>query len=117
MTVGAPGTWDRDAYYALRAAGRLRRPFATPFRYGDAGGLLITTPRFHRRYGMSTSGQAYLVHEVASVHLAWRHGQVVAAGAYWRCRAFTMNFWLRSEPTATLCAACQVQRIPRPVKP
>lgn len=108
---GAPGTWDRDVYYALRAAGRLRNTTPVPFRTAN---LLVTAGRVHGGYGRSAHGRGYLVHEVASVHLAWRAGRLVAAGAFWRCRAFTMCFQLLPDPVAPLCPLCQVQRIPRP---
>jgi hypothetical protein len=112
MYGGTRGTWDRGAYYALRAAGRQRKNIPTPFHWNNR--LLITTATPRAGYGMSTGVHAYLVHEVASVHLAWRGGCMVAAGVYWRCRAFTMTFRLLPGPAAPMCPLCQVQRIPRP---
>lgn len=107
--------WNRDAHYALRAAGRLRNPVPTPFRWAGTD-LVVTATKVHGGYGKSSSGQAYLVHEVASVHLAWRRGKLVAAGAFWKCRAFTMAFTLLPGPAAPSCPACAIQRVPRPTR-
>ncbi len=77
--------------------------------------MLVTEAAPRVPFGRSVHASAYLTHLVGAVYLAWRRGRVVAMHARWRCGAGTLHFRLLEEPDSTVCPACTIERLPRPV--
>lgn len=108
------GPWDRDVHWAFAAADRRKGPrrLVPPYRYRS---VLVTEAAPRLPFGRSVHASGYLTHLVAAVYLAWRHGRVVAMHARWRCGSGTLHFRLLDEPDSTVCPACTIERLPRPV--
>lgn len=113
MTPGAPGTWNREVWWALNAADRRKGPrrLMPPYRWGT---LYVTEAAPRRPYGRSTHASAYLTHLVVAVYIAWRRGKPVGVLARWRCGAGTPHFRLVDEPDSVVCPACMLERVGRP---
>lgn len=111
--AGAPGTWQRDVWWALNKAarvgagtGRNRWRFTPPFDYE---GLHVTSAVPKLRWGLSTSGQARLTHVSHTILLAWRGGDLVGRMVAWHCGARTAYFRLLAEPREPVCQMCLFQ--------
>jgi hypothetical protein len=112
---GAPGTWDREMWWALNAvtlpgmarAGRHRWRLVAPITHR---GFRITVAAVRHPYGRSTHASAYLSHILAGVLLVWRSGVLRGAQARWRCGARTIHFRLLDEPDSVICPACKIDR-------
>jgi hypothetical protein len=110
---GAPGTWDREVWWALNRAARVGQPagrhrwrLAPPFR---VHGLVVTAGRPRLPYGRSTAGQSYLTHATHTVLFAWRSGQLAGRMMAWHCGARTAHFEMVDEPSSPLCQMCLFQ--------
>lgn len=111
MTPGAPGTWNREVWWAINAASRRNgRRLVPPYRYGS---LWVTGATPRHPYGRSTHASAFLTHLVVAVFMAWRSGRLVGWMARWRCGASTAHFRLVDEPDSVVCPACMIERIGR----
>lgn len=111
---GAPGTWNRDVWWALnrtarvgQGTGRNRWRVTPPFRYG---GLWVTAARPRMPYGWSTRGRGRLVHLAHTLLLAWRDGELAGRMVAWHCSARTAYFRLSVEPGEPVCEMCVFQR-------
>lgn len=112
-TPGAPGTWDREVWWALNRAARVGEPngrnrwrLKPPFRMHGLT-VLAGTPRLP--YGRSTSGKGHLTHAAHTVLFAWRAGRLEGRMVAWHCGARTAHFRLLDEPDSTLCQMCLFQ--------
>lgn len=119
---GAPGTWNRDVWFALnrtarigQATGRNRYRTKPPFHYdhGQWGGrrLLVTAGTPQLPFGRSTAGKAYLTHFPHTILFAWHRGLLVGRMIAWHCGSRTAYFRLLDEPTSPLCVPCQFRAI------
>lgn len=119
LVPGAPGTWQRDVWFALNRsarvgspAGRHRFRTAPPFTYnhGGHGGLdrdlLVTAGRPRLPYGRSTQGRGYLTHVPHTILFAWHKGAMAGRMVAWWCGARTAYFRLIDEPSSPLCRMC-----------
>lgn len=113
---GAPGTWERDVWFALnrsarvgRGTGRARWRNKPPFHssYGLGRRLLVTAGTPRKPYGRSTAGKGYLTHLPHTVLFAWHGGVLVGRMVAWHCSARTAYFRLQDEPDSPLCLPCQ----------
>lgn len=110
---GAPGTWQREVFWALHHArvgapyGRNRWRPAAPF---TTRGYRVTEALFDFPYGRSVGRNAYLTHMPRAIFLAWRHGELRGHMVAWWCGARTAYFRLDAEPSSPLCPACVMYR-------
>lgn len=107
---GAPGTWDREVWWALtRAArvgagtGRHRWRRVPPFDYGS---LRVTASDPRPGYGVSTHGWGRLTHLPHTLLFAWRGEELAGRMVAWYCGARTAYFRLGNEPESELCQMC-----------
>jgi len=112
LRPGAPGTWDRDVWWALNRAARVGAPtgrnrwrLAPPFHYA---GLLVTAGTTSWPYGTSTARRpaTRLTHLPHTVLFAWRDGRLVGRMIAWQCGARTAYFRLLREPGPQVCQMC-----------
>lgn len=116
LVPGAPGTWQRDVWWALNRSARIGQPTgrnrwrtAPPFHYDEGRGgrvLLITGGRPRLPYGRSTQGRGYLTHVPHTVLMAWHRGALTGRMVAWHCGARTAYFRLIDEPSSPLCRMC-----------
>ena len=113
---GAPGTWQRDVWFALnhgarvgRGTGRHRWRQKPPFHssYGPGRRLLVTSGTPRLPYGRSTAGKGFLTHMPHTVLFAWHEGVLVGRMISWWCGARTAYFRLMPEPSSPMCVPCQ----------
>jgi hypothetical protein len=119
--LGAPGTWERDVWWALnhgarvgKGTGRHRWRHKPPFHssYCSTGRrLLVTAGEPRLPYGRSTAGKAYLTHFPHTVLFAWHDGVIVGRMISWWCGSRTAYFVMQDEPTSPLCVPCQFRAI------
>jgi hypothetical protein len=106
---GAPGTWQREVFFALHAArvgepyGRNKYRMPAPF---TSRGIRVIEARFDLPYGRSTGRNAFLTHMPRALFLAWRRGQLAGHMVAWWCGSRTAYFQLLDEPTSPTCPAC-----------
>lgn len=107
---GAPGTWDREVWWALNAArtgtgtGRHRWRTRPPFKYGK---YLVTKGEPNLPWGRSLHSRGHLSHMVLAVLFAWEGGEIAGRVAVWHCGARTAYFEFIEEPNSTICPACR----------
>lgn len=114
---GAPGTWNRDVWFAVRrarvgtATGRNRWRPAPPFIYqGDDGRRLrVTDGDPQLPYGRSTDELGWLTHIPRTILFVWHEGALVGRSAAWWCGARTAYFRLMPEPDSETCVMCTVR--------
>lgn len=113
MRPGAPGTWNRAVWWAVRGGCRHygRTKDATPVRSGN---FRIIFARPAMGYGRSTHTAAWLTHVAEIVVFAWRDGMVAGWAVRWRCGAMTQHLTLEAEPSSPLCPVCLLERPVRP---
>ncbi len=110
---GAPGTWQREVFWALNAArvgepyGRNKYRHPAPFTYA---GIRVTQASFDLPWGRSTGRNAFLTHMPRAVFLAWRRGALAGHMVAWWCGARTAYFRLCDEPESPLCPPCLMYR-------
>lgn len=111
---GAPGTWNRDLWFALNRCARVGAPtgrgrwrIAPPF---TSYGYRVTAGEPRKPYGRATGRNAYLTHLPTTVLFAWRDGQLAGHMVAWRCGARTAYFRFLDEPDSVLCPACLIDR-------
>jgi hypothetical protein len=109
---GAPGTWQREVYWALFRAQfsdryNVRRGVPLPYSYQGMR-VLRADPR--HPYGRSTGKNAFLTHIPVGIAIAWRRGRVVGHMVQWRCGARTVYFRLMDEPESPFCPVCLMNR-------
>lgn len=111
---GAPGTWNRDVWWALNRSARVGRgtgrhrwrqtpPFYTQY---DQRQILVTAGRPQLPYGRSTQGRGYLTHMPHTVMFAWHKGELIGRMIAWHCGARTAYFRFAAEPDSPLCRMC-----------
>lgn len=119
---GAPGTWDRDVWWALNHGARVghgtgrhrwrnKPPFHSTYDGNRGRRLLVTSGVPQLPYGRSTASQAYLTHFPHTILFAWHKGVLVGRMVSWWCGARTAYFRLCDEPTSPLCVPCQFRAI------
>jgi len=114
---GAPGTWQRDVWWALIRTARVGAPTgrsrwkpAPPFVTSWAGRTLRVTdgePRLP--FGRGTKDTAWLTHIPRTVLFAWHRGVLAGRAVAWWCGARTAYFRLIEEPESALCPNCVVR--------
>lgn len=119
-TPGAPGTWDREVWWALNRAARVGKPtgrnrwrLEPPFHMH---GLLVTAGSPNLPYSRSTATQGHLTHAAHTILFAWRGGVLAGRMVAWHCGARSAHFVLLDEPNSPLCQMCVFQARGRQVQ-
>jgi hypothetical protein len=118
-TPGAPGTWDRDVWFAVRRArvgdpaGRNRWKPAPPFTTRGDGGreLRVTDGEPQKPYGRATDPKGFLTHVPRTILFVREGGVLLGWSVAWWCGARTAYFRLMDEPDSELCVQCAVRLV------
>lgn len=116
VVPGAPGTWQRDVWWALnrsarvgRDTGRHRWRLDPPFTFTGGGRRLLVTsgvPRLPYGRSVGKGSRGYLSHMPHTMLFAWHRGVLVGRMVAWHCGARTAYFRMQDEPDSPLCPMC-----------
>lgn len=101
---GAPGTWQRDVWWALYHVRRDQQP---PFRYRGLGrDFYVSSGTPKRPYGRSSHTGGRIDHLPRRILFAWERGKVAGRMIEWWCGSKTAYFTTSDRQEKPLCVQC-----------